>query len=93
MDQTLLVQTRVLLHGMCTAMESKHCFLYIIQLHSTLQSYICKALVRAKRIIIIYHIIHAFLAGLKPALYIIVQCMCVYMYNTCTHCHLMCMCT
>ena len=85
MDQKLLLQTHVLL--VCAQPWSlSTVFCNIIQLHSTLQSYICKALVRAKRIIIIiYHIIHAFLAGLKPVLYIIVQCTCVYMYNTCTH--------
>ena len=92
MDQKLLVQTRVLL--VCAQPWSlSTVFCNIIQLHSTLQSFMCKALVCAKRIIIIiYHIIYAFLAGLKPVLYIIVQCTCVYMYNTCTHCHLMCMC-
>ena len=88
MDQKLLVQTRVLL--VCAQPWSlSPVFCNIIQLHSTLQSYICKALVRAKHIIIIlYHkiIIHVFLVGLKPVLYITVQCTCVY--NLCIiHAH------
>ena len=56
MDQKLLVQTRVLL--VCAQPWSlSTVFCNIIQLHSTLQSYICKALFRAKHIIIIIYII------------------------------------
>ena len=59
MDQMLLVQTHVLL--VCAQPWSlSTVFCNIIQLHSTLQSYICKALVRAKHIIII-------LLAVKPA--------------------------
>ena len=47
MDQKLLVQTRVLL--VCAQPWSlSTVFCNVIQLHSTLQSYICKALVHAK---------------------------------------------